>query len=157
MHIKNCPPVKPQDKVKLMVYYRSLSVSNLVLQNNRYRDTSSLKATDVVHEFQCPLGDCARRNHSSYIGHTTTTLSRRTTMHLQNGAPEKHVRTKHNSDLTRKMMVDHTTILARCSNKKKLAILEAVLIRDKDPAINRQLDMRGTLLLYDGRPLAPRQ
>ena len=77
-------------------------------------------------------------------------------MHLQNGAPERHVRTKHNTTLTRSMMVDNTRIIARCSKKKKLTVLEAVYIRDRDPAINRQMDMRGTLSLYDGRPLAPK-
>ena len=77
-------------------------------------------------------------------------------MHLQNGATEKHVRMNHSSTLTRSMMVDNTHIIARCTQKRKLAILEAVYIRDKDPAINRQMNMRGTLSLYDGRRLAPR-
>ena len=40
--------------------------------------------------------------------------------------------------------------------EKKLMILEAVYIRDRDPLINRQMDMRGSLSLYDGRPLIPR-
>ena len=77
-------------------------------------------------------------------------------MHLQNGAPEKHVRLEHGSKLTRSMMVNNTSIIARCPKKHKLAILEAVFIRVRDPAINRQMNMTGTLSLYDGRPLAPR-
>ena len=72
------------------------------------------------------------------------------------GFGERHTRTNHDTTLTRSMMVNNTNIIARCSKKKKLAILEAVYIRDRDPAINRQMDMRGTLSLCDGRPLAPR-
>ena len=153
---RNCLPVAPYGEIKLFVYYQTPSTSKLVMRNNTSRDTSDLKATNVIYEFQCPIGDCARRSNSSYIGYTTTTLSRRITMHLQNGAPEKHVRTAHNTRLTRSMMEDNTNIIARCQKKKKLIVLEAVYIRDRDPAINRQMDMRGTLSLYDGRPLAPR-
>ena len=144
------------NEIQLTVYYQSPSTSKLVMTNNVSRDTSDLKATNVIYEFHCPIGDCARRNNSSYIGHTTTTLSRRITMHLQNGAPERHIRLNHDKTLTRSMMVNNTSIIAKCSKKKKLAILEAVYIRDRDPIINRQMDMRGTLSLYDGRPLAPR-
>ena len=146
----------PYTDIKLIVYYQTPSTAKLVMTNNISRDTTDLKATNVIYEFRCPIGDCARRSNSSYIGYTTTTLSRRITMHLQNGAPEKHVRTVHGTNLTRSMMVNNTNIIARCSRKKKLTTLEAVYIRDRDPAINRQMDMRGTLSLVDGRPLAPR-
>ena len=153
---KNCAPTMPYTGIKLIVYYQTPCTSKLIMTNNVTRDTSDLKATNVVYEFQCPIGDCARRNNNSYIGHTTTTLSRRITMHLQNGAPERHLRQNHGTFLTRSMMVNNTSIIARCHNKKRLSVLEAIYIRDRDPAINRQMDMRGTLSLYDGRPLAPR-
>ena len=76
-------------------------------------------------------------------------------MHLQTGAPKQHMRATHNSDLTRSMVVevDNTSILAKCSDVNRLRVLEAVYIRDKDPAINRQMHVRGTLLLCDGEPL----
>ena len=153
---RNCIPVQPINDIELIMYYQTPSTAKLVISNNIARDTSDLKATNIVYEFKCPVGDCARRNNSSYIGHTTTTLSRRITMHLQSGAPDKHVRTKHDIQLTRSMMTNNTSIIARCSNRKKLMILEAVYIRDRDPLINRQMNMRGTLSLYDGRPLVPR-
>ena len=153
---RNCTPIGPFNEIKLTIYYQTPSTSKLVMTNNMSRDASDLKATNVVYEFQCPIGDCARRNNSSYISHTTTTFSRRMTMHLQNGAPERHVRFDHGTTLTRSMIVENTRIIARCPNRRRLATLEAVYIRDKDPAINRQMDMRGTLSLYDSRPLAPR-
>ena len=153
---RNCGPVGPYTDIKLVVYYQTPSTSKLVMVNNMSRDSSDLKATHVIYEFRCPIGDCARRPNSSYIGHTTTSLSRRITMHLQNGAPEKHVRQHHGRKLTRSMMVENTSIVARCPKKHKLATLKAAYIRDRDPAINRQMNMTGTLSLYDGRRLAPR-
>ena len=151
---RNCIPSDPQRSLKLIIYYRSHRTSNLVMISDLSKDTAILKAKNVVYEFKCPIGDCARRLNSTYIGYTTTSLSRRLTMHLQTGAPKQHIKTTHNSDLTRSLLVDNTSILATCSNVNKLRILEAVFIRDKDPAINRQMCMRGTLLLCDGEPLA---
>ena len=153
---KNCIPIRPHNDMKLIIYYQSPTTSKLIMTNNPSRDTTDLKATNVIYEFKCPIGDCARRNNASYIGHTTTTLSRRITMHLQNGAPEKHIRSNHSTTLTRSMMVNNTSIIARCSKKKKLMVLEAVYIKDRDPLINRQMNLRGTLSVYDGRPLVPR-
>ena len=54
-------------------------------------------------------------------------------------------------------MVDNTTVLCKCTNRRKLHALEAVYIRDCDPSINRQVNARGTLTLFDGAPLGARQ
>ena len=153
---KNCTPIRPYNKLNLTIYYQLRSTSQMIMTNDLARDNSDLKARNVVYEYHCPVGDCVRQKNSSYIGYTTTTLSRRITMHLQNGAPEKHTRTNHGTTLTRSMMVTNTHIIARCNTKQKLTVLEAVFIRDRDPLINRQMDMKGSLSLYDGRPLAPR-
>ena len=151
---RNCIPSDPEDSLKLIIYYKSPKTSSLVMNNNLSKDTSDLKATNVVYEFSCPIGDCARRSNSSYIGYTTTSLSRRLTMHLQTGAPKQHMATTHNTRLTRSILVDNTTIIARCHDVNRLRVLEAVYIRDKDPTINRQMCMRGTLLLCDSEPLS---
>lgn len=153
---RNCIPVNPDHSVKLTIYYKSPKIAGLVMRNDMSRDNSLLKETNVVYEFKCPFGDCAHRPNNSYIGHTTTTLSRRMTMHLQNGAPKQHLRSAHNRTLTRSDLLNNTAILTRCGHRNKLKVLEAVHIRDKDPIINRQMDMRGTLSLCDGQPLAPR-
>ena len=153
---KNCIPSRPDHRINFIIYYKSPKISGLVMKNDLSRDISQLKATNVVYEFRCPIGDCAHRPNASYIGHTTTTLSRRMTMHLQNGAPKQHMRSAHSRTLTRTDIVNNTTILGRCNHKTRLKVLEAVTIRDRDPLINRQMDMRGTLWLYDGHPLAAR-
>lgn len=151
---RNCIASNPDSNISLIIYYKSPRTSNLVMNNNLSKDLSPLKASNVVYEFSCPIGDCARRSNSTYIGYTTTSLSRRLTMHLQTGAPRQHMRTSHNTDLTRSILVDNTSILMKCSDVNRLKVLEAVFIRDKDPAINRQMHVRGTLLLCDGEPLS---
>ena len=153
---RNCIATRPQDNIKFIIYYKSPKVASMIMKNNLSGDNSDLKATNVVYEFHCPLGDCARRPNSTYLGHTTTSLSRRITMHLQDGAPKLHLHQDHDKKLTRAMMVDNTTIIARCSQRRRLKVLEAVYIRDRDPLINRQQNMRGTLQLHDAQPLAPR-
>ena len=127
-----------------------------VMKNNLSCDKSPLKQSNVIYKYKCTLGDCALRPSSNYIGLTTTTLSRRITMHLQSGGPKTHTITEHDTPLTRQQMVDNTTILDTCQDIRKLRILEAVHIRDSDPMINRQVNARGTLPLFDGQPLGPR-
>ena len=77
-------------------------------------------------------------------------------MHLQDGGPKKHLEEKHGDRLTRKDMVANTTILCRSSDRRRLQALEAVFIRDCDPLINRQVNARGTLSLFEGAPLGAR-
>ena len=153
---RNCIPANEDDDLQLVIYYRSPTVSNLVLRNNMSHVPSLLKSTNVVYKFKCNTGDCAHLPNRTYIGHTVTTMSRRITMHLQDGAPLKHMRQDHKADLTRTMMVDNTTIIARCPKRKKLQALEAVFIRDSDPWLNRQLNLRGSLTLFDAAPLLAR-
>ena len=153
---RNCVPTKQNEKIALKIYYKSARVSNLLMKNNLSADSSPLSSTNVVYVFKCPLGDCAHRRNASYIGHTVTTLSRRITMHRQDGAPLRHLRQEHGEALTRQLMVSNTSILARCNNRTRLKVMEAVLIRDLDPIINRQHNMRGALTLYDSVPITAR-
>ena len=153
---KNCVAREPEDKLQLVVYYKSPRVSSLLMKNNLAEDSSPLKATNVVYKYKCTSGDCARRPDAHYVGFTTTTLSRRISYHLTEGAPEKHHRLSHNEDITRKMMVDNTTILTRCLQKKKLKVMEAAFIREMQPSINIQMKMNSYMTLYDSAPLGPR-
>ena len=78
-------------------------------------------------------------------------------MHVQSGGPKTHTETTHDQRLTRKQMVDNTTILDKSQNHRKLQVLEAIYIRDHDPTINRQVNARGTLTLYEGIAIGPRR
>ena len=154
---RNCATVSTDDKLKLTIYYRSPKVSSLVMKNNLSHDSSLLKQTNIVYQYKCTHGDCVRQHNGSYIGHTRTTLGRRITMHLQDGGPKRHLREQHNVLLTREDMVTNTKILCRCTVPHKLLVLEAVYIRDCDPTINRQVNARGKLQLFEGAPLGTRQ
>ena len=150
---RNIKTRKPEDQVKLVVYYKNPTTKSLVLRNNMSEDPSILKKCNIVYRYNCKKGDCALQN-SSYIGHTTTSLSRRITMHLQQGAIKTHNTTHHHEDrLTRADITDNISILQQESNRRKLHILEAVYIRKYEPAINRQVNARGILQLYEGAPL----
>ena len=80
---KNVTPVMPDHRIRLKMYYKTPRTSSLVMRNNQQKMTT-LQEANVVYRFQCSTGDCATRN-VYYIGLTITSLSRRLTMHLQEG------------------------------------------------------------------------
>ena len=148
--LQKCKPRQPDHTLSLTIYYQSPKTCSLVMRNNMQRDAAPLKKTSVVYQFTCTHGNCATRN-SHYIGYTATSLSRRLTMHLQNGGPKDHLKTQHDLILTRDILVSNTKILARCDDRRRLPVLEAVFIREMAPAINIQSKMLGTLALFENR------
>ena len=74
-----------------------------------------------------------------YVGLTSTTLSRRLTMHLFDTSSIAQHLEKHSSPTTqlRNILTDNTTILEHQNNKQKLQILEALHIRNLQPTLNR--------------------
>ena len=78
------------------------------------------------------------RAPNTYIGITTTTLSRRLTMHLASGGPMQRALTNHHMPLTREELVNNTQIIFSESNNNKLSITEALLIQKMQPSINTQ-------------------
>ena len=148
--LQKCKPREPDHSLTLTIYYQSPKTSSLVLRNNMHRETAPLKQTNVVYQYTCTFGNCATRP-SHYIGHTTTCLSRRLTMHLQNGGPKEHLKACHDLSITRDTLVSGTKILARCDDRRRLPVLEAVFIRELAPAINSQCKMVGTLTLFENR------
>ena len=90
-----------------------------------------LTPTNIVYKFTYPFREC------TYIGHTTTTLSRRFTYHLSDMSTIKqHTVTKHNkvtdklkSPDIRKIFTDHTKIIYKSNNKSRLQILKAITIK----------------------------
>ena len=125
------------DKINLIIYYQNRKTNNLVMKNNLPADDTKLKPSNVVYQFYCPHKDC--RLPVSYIGVTTTTLSRRLTVHLRDGAPKEHMQKSHNTALTRKHLTENTLIIASSSNPNRLHILEALYIRERSPQINKQV------------------
>jgi hypothetical protein len=127
-----------EDRLNLIVYYKNKKVNQLVMCNNPTLKRDRLQQTNVVYEFKCPEEDCRLLQNVNYIGETTTTLSRRLTCHLSSGAPKQHMLNCHRTKLTRTMLNDCTSIIKKCPDTARLAITEALLIKDRAPAINLQ-------------------
>ena len=112
---------------------------NLVIRNNSSPSIGVLQKTNVIYKFKCPLGDCISDNNNIYVGLTSTTLSRRLTMHLSDTSSIAQHLKKHSCPTAqlRKILTDNTTILEHQNNKQKLQILEALHIRNLQPTLNR--------------------
>jgi len=143
----NVAPTDDDTKVVLTIYYKSPHISNFLITNNTATKTK-LKQTNVIYEFHCPYGDCLLCDNSSYIGMTTTSLSRRLTMHLRDGAINDHITTKHGRSLTRQDLDNNTTIIKTCNTRRRLQIIEALTIRERNPELNKQLKSCITLDLF---------
>ena len=125
--------------MKLIIYYNEFKTSNLVIKNNSSPSIGLLLKTNVIYQFKYPLGDCISENNNIYIGLTSTTLSRRLTMHLSDTSSiAQHIK-KHSCPTTevRKILTENTIILEHQNNKQKLQILEALHIRNMQPKLNR--------------------
>jgi hypothetical protein len=119
---------------------------------NNLAKPSDLQRTNVIYEFNCPTEGCKLLRNVKYVGMTTTTLSRRLTMHLASGAPKKHMQEVHNATLTRQTLVENTKIIRQLSDPSRLAICEALLVRESNPIINLQdTGCTRTLKLFSGR------
>ena len=121
---KNILPTDPNKKIKLVIYYNKFKTSNLVIRNNSSPLIGVLQKTNVIYKFKCPLGDCISDNNNIYVGLTSTTLSRRLTMHLSDTSSIAQHLKKHSCPTTqqRKILTDNTTILEHQNNKQKLQI-----------------------------------
>ena len=107
------------------------------MKNNMAPPLSTLQKTNVVYLFECPLPHCQAE---TYIGLTQTTLSRRLTMHGQNGSIYKHFTTCHSAKPSREQLTENTSIIAKATDRYKLLIKEALLIMKHSPSINIQYD-----------------
>ena len=68
-------------KINLIIHYNKFKTSNLVINNNSSSSIGVLQKANVKYQFECRLEDCISENNI-YVGLTSTTLSRRITMHL---------------------------------------------------------------------------
>ena len=96
---RNCKPVGATNDIKINIFYGSFTVSGSIMRINTNKDNTQLKQCNVVYRYKCQTRCCALLPNSGYIGSITTSLSKRLTMHLQNGGPQIHSRTKHDCHL----------------------------------------------------------
>ena len=116
-------------------YYRNPKSRNLVMRNNLNQEPASLGQTNVVYKFVCPTLHCKA---AAYIGLTQTTLSRRLTCHRQNGGIYEHFLRFHGERPSREQLTLNTSIIAKAEDRQRLRILEALLISEQSPIINKQ-------------------
>ena len=133
---KNIAAVDPQQHISFIIYYKPRKTSHLLLKNNSNPPPAPLQRSHLIYQYQCHNEGC--EPHSTYIGMTATRLSRRLTCHLQNGAPKHHHLTLHNTHLNRQQLEKGTTILAYQNDTRRLAILEALFIKEYSPSMNLQ-------------------
>ena len=109
--ITNCvDTTNKDDRLDLTIFYKNKKTHHLLMRNSPNTDIPELQRSHLVYEYTCSSGNCAALP-STYIGMTTTKLTRRLTLHLSNGAPKKHAEEAHGIRLTREMLVRGTSIL----------------------------------------------
>ena len=118
----------PEDRVKVIIFYRNIKSSSLIMRNNLHASQSKLKSTNILYEFKCPCEDCPLPYNSTYIGHSRCTLSRRLSNHLQSGAIQDHFMDYHDQKISRACIEENTRILRRISDFNRLTICEALMI-----------------------------
>ena len=99
-----------------------------------------LSMTNLIYDFNCPEGKCAHLpiQKKRYSGLTTCTLSRRLSLHLQNGAIKKHYEETHGRKIKREEIVVNTRARYYERDTRRLEILESLIIRFEDPELNKQ-------------------
>ena len=128
--------VNDNEKLDFVVYYKSPRTKQLIMKNNSVIK-DKLNNTNVIYKFNCPNEDCMLLS-VNYVGSPSTTLSRRLTMHLANGAIKGHMLEKHNSNIGREHLVNHTEILHKHNDTFRMLIYEALHIKFHNPDLNRQ-------------------
>ena len=132
--IKNhVSPSDESSKVQLHIYYKNKKTSQLLLRNSPASPSSDMKKRNVVYLFRCQEVRCPH----SYVGMTTTRLSKRLSCHLQEGAIYKHFQQEHNKVLTRDILVSSTKILDYAPDHVRLRFLEALHILESKPTLNK--------------------
>ena len=151
--LSNVKCLNEKQKLKIIFYYKNTKTHNLVMKNNLSPRPSAMQQSNLVYKFSCPF---PHSKAEEYIGLTQTTLSRRLTMHGQNGSILKHFMLSHNVKPTRDQLTQNTTIIARANDRYKLAIKEALLILNNAPSLNIQFDnFTNILKLHNHRNQQP--
>ncbi|KAG0714836.1 hypothetical protein GWK47_013339 [Chionoecetes opilio] len=97
----------------------------------------TIQKSHVVYRITCKRGNCEVLP-SSYIGMTTTKLSRCLTCHLTSGAQKNHLLEKHGITIARKFLKENTEVVDMCADVWRLPILEALFIKYINPKLNVQ-------------------
>jgi len=144
---KNVKCNNDSDRVQLNIYYQSKKTRQLVMTNNPIA-TKPSNRTNVVYKLCCPHEDCRPRN-IYYLGATTTTLTRRLTMHLrEQTGPVEHWISEHHQTPTHKILKENTKTFDAINDHYRLFIQEAIYITRYKPPLNTQMNTHISLALW---------
>ena len=111
----------PDSEIDLIIYYKNKRTSQMLMKNSPRVDEDPLKKHGVVYRIICPVNGCTH----SYIGMTTTRLSKRLSIHLQEGNFHQHY-TRTHGELLRTTLLQATFIIDRDSDRRRLRLKEAL-------------------------------
>ena len=121
----------PDSAIHLINYYKNKRTSQLIMKNSPQMDNDPLKKHGVVYRIIYPENGY---NHS-YIGMTTTRLSKRLSVHLQEGNFFQHFR-QHHGVLQQTALLENTTIIDKDQDRRRLRLREALHIMKLKPTLN---------------------
>ena len=114
-------------------------MKNIVTKNHLSAIVPSKEQkSHLIYKFECQEGECTSRN-SSYIGMTSCTLKDRMTAHKYKGSIFAHFRRAHGRNPEIQELLSNTTILYQPEDTKKLAVFEAIFIRQNRPTLNENV------------------
>ena len=144
---KNVHPINDLNKIKLVIYYKSKKLGSLFIKNNVHSRSKDISDRHhVVYQYSCNRVGCEAAQ--TYIGYTTCTIKDRFRMHTQNcSSIKKHLTTVHEIDrITTAELVKDVQVLASASDKRDLIFLEALILKEKKPPINSQMEGEDRIL-----------
>ena len=142
--------INSNEKIHLLIYYKSKKVSNLLMRNNLNYEKSEMNRSHMVYKINCPVKDCDLSN-PCYVGYTQNTIEKRLSGHLYNGAPKDHMIEHHNRIISKKELENNVKCIKMINDIKRLQIYEALIILKTKPSINRQIEeFNNTLKLFVG-------
>ena len=145
---RNVKCVQSDNKLKIIIYYKNNKTSNLVIKNNTMPKPTPLETANVVYKFTCNIQHCK----AEYVGHTRLSLEKRLQAHSYNGSIKNHYKESHNSNITKEILRENTTIITKEQQPKNLAIKEALFILKLAPRVNVQFQtFNKTLQLFQLR------
>ena len=130
---KNLKAADENKKIKLVIYYKTKKLKNLLVKNNP-RKPILAEDHHVVYQYTCKEDRCNSID-SKYIGYTTTTLKSRMVQHK---SIKSHLKKEHKRNIGYKEILDNIKVIFRSPFVTDLLIAEALLIKKHKPSINQQ-------------------
>ena len=124
-------------QIQLLNYYKNRKLKSLFIKNNL---NPSKEVFKVVYKYICNERTC-KETDAIYIGRTTVTTKDRFRSHASNE--------------TGSQLVPNVSVVVRRSQKEDLAFLEALIIEELNPEINRQVGNSTAPLKYLYNELCP--